>query len=283
MITLHSDGIMDAVDLVRAKPKNRANAAMMTKAVTSRQADDSWYGPGVANCEQALEQIERSGNPVVAGHIQEMRESLVVSLPRALGIRRRKHKSDHGDEFDIHASIQGRHDRAWTRSTRELRHGLGVVRIVADIGGNCDVDAQVLQWRGIAAVVLSDILREAGYSVEIIAGFSANHSFRNNPVGILWTCVVKSRFGSTDVETLSATVASPAFFRTCGFAAIIHAADRNRLMITDGLGSVVNLSTVLPSSPDFIELFVSSSVANIDTCREWINDSIAVIQGDNHD
>ncbi len=277
MRTLHFDSLSACVDDTR-RPFNRsANNRLFNFTVVNRHESPSWFGveggsPAVANM------VEFTGYPEGGRMISAMSDSLQASLPPALGIRRKKRRADSGDEYDVHAAMRGAHDRAWIQSHREMRHGLGVVRIIVDICADAGTHATALSWRGVAGITLCTILRQAGYSVEIVAAMGVNNAFKRET--LLWTCVVNSRHGSVDIDSLAAVLALPGFFRTYGFAGIIRAADNFKADANSRLGRSVPVSNIYEPRGDCIELIVPNEVLDEDKARDWINESIALLQGD---
>jgi len=126
----------------------------------------SWYGvDGVQAMHRALEQGHADG----ARAIDDMLTKINAQLPKAVGLGRRLVRGDQGDELDIHAVNRGDISRAWTSRKRMIKRGKSAVRIVCDIAGNCNVDASTLQWRGVAALCVAEIMTGAGYKTEIVA------------------------------------------------------------------------------------------------------------------
>lgn len=275
MITLHFESLSACVDNARMPFRRKANLAKF-RTVINHSHSRAWHGidggfPAVSNM------VEFTGYPEGGQLIAEMLDNLVESLPRALGIRRKKRRAELGDEYDIHAAMRGDHDRAWIQSRRELRSGAGLARIIVDIGDRASVPADQLQWRGVAGIVLCTMLREAGYSVDMIAAFASQRPFANE--SLLFTVTVSGRHASVDPDTLAAVLVLPGFFRTFGFAGIIRAADNHHADVVPKLGfpvPVVNVYDPVGDMPDFV---VPSSVMSDETARGWVKDSIALIQG----
>ncbi len=277
MRTLHYDSLSACIDDTRRPFKRATNKHHFNVTVVNKGASQSWFGidggfPEVANM------VEFTGYPEGGRMVSTMSDSLQASLPPALGIRRKKRRADSGDEYDVHAAMRGAHDRAWTQSHREMRHGLGIVRIVVDICGDAGIRADKLRWRGVAGITLCAMLRQAGYSVEIVAAMGVRNAFKDQT--FLWTCVINSRHGSVDIDSLAAVLALPGFFRTYGFAGIIRAADNFKADAANGLGQAIPVSNIYEPRGDCIELIVPNEVLDEDKARKWINDSIALLQGD---
>lgn len=279
MRTLHFDSLSACVDDTRRPFKRAANTDRFDRAVNNNNkgGDSSWYG--VAGGFPAVSgMVEFTGYPEGGRMVSAMCDSLQASLPPALGIRRKKRRADSGDEYDIHSAMRGAHDRAWTQSHRELRHGLGVVRIIVDICANGGTHADSLRWRGVAGITLCTMLRQAGYSVEIVAAMGVRDAFKREM--LLWTCVVNSRHGSVDVDSLAAVLVLPGFFRTYGFAGIIRAADNFKADAVDGLGYPLPVSNIYEPRGDCIELIVPNEVLDEEKARDWVNESVTLLQGD---
>jgi hypothetical protein len=276
MKTLHFDSLSACVDDSRRPFRRQANTqAFQTKAVDRKSSQD-WHGveggfPAVSTM------VETTGYPEGGQRIAAMIDSLQAFLPPALGIRRKKRRADSGDEYDCHAAMRGAHDRAWTQSHKEIRHGFGVVRIIVDICASGGTSADDLQWRGVAGITLCAMLRQAGYSVEMVAAFGAQKAFADET--LLWSCIIGSRHGSTDIESLAAVFALPGFFRTFGFAGVIRAADNARCDVQEGLGFPVPVSNIHESRGDCIEFIVPADVLDERNARKWLEESIALLQG----
>jgi hypothetical protein len=192
---LHFDSVADCVDDSRKPFVLKHNAKVCHERVAARREEPtSWYGID-GGPDDITRMVETTGYSEGGSLISTMCDSIVDSLPPALGVRRKKRRSDAGDEYDIHAAMLGAHDRAWTRSHRELRRGAGIARVVVDICANATTSAESLRWRGVAGIALCTMLRKAGYSVEVLAALATRLSFKLGP--LLWTCVVSPRATST--------------------------------------------------------------------------------------
>jgi len=278
MNILHFESVADCIDDARKPFSRKCNAkAYQTKVVAPRKNAVGWYGVD-GGLDDITRMVEITGYPEGGAIISTLCDSLVESIPPALGVRRKKRRSDFGDEYDIHAAMRGAHDRAWTSSHRELRHGSGIARIVVDICARASTSADSLRWRGVAGIVLCVMLRKAGYSVEVLAALATRDPFRLGP--LLWTCVVSPRGGSVDVDYLAATLALPGFFRTFGFAGVIRAADKARCNVAPSLGFSVPVAEIYAPAGDCIEFLVPDSVLDETAAREWVLNPIALLQGD---
>ena len=257
--------------------KRDYNEARRHKYMTSN--NDQWLGVkgGAAAAVEAL----TKGYPEGERAVTAFHEQIKADLPRAEGHHRAKRRGAFGDELDVHAVNRGQLDRAWTSSTRAVRKGTGILRLVVDVGANGGTSADELRWRGIAGLSLSEVMSRAGYSVEMVAAFAVqgiNHDRRANS-RMMFSCVVKPRGVQPDYGLLAATVALPAFFRTLGFTSIIRACDRQDVPVDDGLGPYLDVSGVLPVPDKVTQLCVPQSVISESTAAEWVKLTVKLLQG----
>jgi hypothetical protein len=212
--------------------------------------------------------------------VREFHDNIAASLPRAVGVQRRRLRGAMGDELDIHAVNRGNVDRAWSTSSRALRRGSSILRLVVDICANGDTSASSMQWRGVAGLALSEVMSKAGYSVEIVAAFAVSGYLASNRQGNM-TCavVVKPRGVQADLGLLAATVALPAFFRTLGFCAIVRCADDQGKIVSAGLGHYLDVAGVLPVPDKVTQLMVPQSITSRESAVQWVRESVALLQG----
>ena len=149
-----------------------------------------------------------------------------TEMPRPKSRKRRtRFSEDNGDELDYDRLRDGRD--YWRTSRRENTHGPSTITIVVNVGANCKTKAGDILWRGAAAIALATRLEEAGYRVEIWAGWRSDNlrSTKQNPqckqdydvTGVAAICL-KRPDDPVDPSTLVAAV-SGWFFRTVFFKA----------------------------------------------------------------
>lgn len=253
---------------------NVSGRALSGSGIPNRR---TWYGvdaPASKVCAMALEG-HAEGVPVLEG----FHATLNAKLPRAVGVARARKRGDFGDELDIHAVNRGACDKAWGRSVRALRTSSTVLRVYVDIGGNAGSDADALRWRGIAAVTLAELVRRAGYSVELVAVFATEGTSRDGQTGTIVSVTVKPRGASANLATLAGTVCLPGFFRTLGFHAITRALDNAGITCESGLGHYVSPESHVGIDPRVTCLFVPPRVHSENNAREWIEQTITLLQG----
>lgn len=255
--------------------KRQRNENRRVKYMNSENS--SWLG--IDGGARAAIAALTDGYPAGESAVRAFHEQIKVDLPRAEGHHRAKMRGSFGDEVDVHAVNRGQLDRAWTSSTRAVRKGSGVLRLVVDIGANGRTRADELRWRGIAGLSLSEVMGRAGYSVEIVASFAVQDICRASNPRVMVSCVVKPRSTQADYGLLAATVALPAFFRVLGFTSIIRAADRQDVDVDDGLGHYLDISGVLPVPDKVTQMFVPQHVISESTAAEWIRQTVKLLQG----
>jgi hypothetical protein len=214
-----------------------------------------------------------------ADTIERLALALAVKLPAAVGIGRRLVRGMEGDELDIHAVNRGDIGRAWSSRKRLVKTGKSAVRLCVDIGGNAGADADALRWRGIAALVMSQLLHKAQYKTEIIACFAVKGGIEyRREERLTISCIVKPFAARADLPLLAASVALTGFFRTLGFAAICKAADDAGGTVDDGLGQYLDITGALPVADNVTQLIVPQSINNENEALDWINQTVSLLQ-----
>lgn len=278
---VHFASITEMVADINQPWQKSMNETLARSYVQSSDVRASWYG-APCNAQQVVRMASVEGNANGERVMLAFHEQIAQQLPRALGIARMKRRGEMGDELDIHTTLRGAHDKAWTTSFRAIKRGSGILRLCVDIGGNCSQDADDLQWRGMAGAALAEVMRRAGYSVEIVACFSVTNPSKTRGADgrdVIVSCVVKPRTALPDFGSLAATVGLSGFFRTLGFAAIVRGCDNARQLADSSLGHYLDVSGVLPADPKVTTLFVPSNVMNEASAVEWVKQTVQLLQG----
>ena len=142
--------------------------------------------------------------------IQNVTDKVTAPTPKT--VRRYQKWMGQGDDVEMQRIWAGNLDYAWRSTARDTRHGPQRVRILVDAiesGGN---DAAGMRWRGVAALKLSDLLTEAGYSVQVESVISCKDSSSSRTFKL--RTIVKEYEQPLDLLTLAATTTLPAFFRS---------------------------------------------------------------------
>jgi len=146
---------------------------------------------------------------------KEMRGSFRGELPRPKSIRRRlRWREDMGDEVCLDRLRSGQ--PFWRATHREAAPSANAVVTVAfEIGSSSRVDSKKILWKGIAAIVLADLLEEAGYRVELWGMWRSLGSFVNRH-NAYQAYKLKEAQDPINVAGIL-TAVSGWFFRTVGF------------------------------------------------------------------
>ena len=272
----HFGSVAELEGAVNAPMKRETNRALC-RTFAGRPSRE-WYGPGNTS-SQDVERFMRDGYMAGAAIVDALYESVAATLPRALDHRRKRVRGDIGDELDIHAVNRGDAFRAWETTKRQIRYGSGLVRIVADVGGNAGMRASVLQWRGVAALALSRSLTRAGYSVEIIAA-DAGRGYSNGGGAArqLTSVTVKPRHSPVDTAMIAATICLPGFFRLPLFKAIVLAADLQGVDANSGLGQALDVDSVIETPEKVAQVVTPTSICDESSAREWLRRAHALLQ-----
>lgn len=225
MYTQHGDNIVATILdhtlegselLEQAMRANSSSAGLINShaAVTENGGGGSntnWWGARTLEQARAL---MANGWSEGAARIAE----LECEAPRVESTRRRRVRSDQGDELEVQALLRGDLSRAWMRTRRQSRPGLRVIRLLVNVGGPSHTTASELFWRGAAALRAVEALEGAGYSVELWAGSGAEKCSSSIDRAAVFCCI-KSSDTPLDLSRLAGLVALPAWFRTEVFAA----------------------------------------------------------------
>lgn len=97
-----------------------------------------------------------------------MRQINEQDLPEPRDVRRRQHWNEEHGELNVDRYMAG-DDMIFRRGMRKSTSAPKVVSLLCCLGGNCNVSAESMFWRGAAAAAAVQKLEEAGYSCEVIA------------------------------------------------------------------------------------------------------------------
>lgn len=172
-----------------------------------------------AQAKAAAQGLWPKGNEIVEGMLDELKH---VELPKPKSRKRRRRYSDeNGDEVDYDRLRLGQ--PFWRTSRREHAGGEQFVTLVVDLCAACSVKADKILWRGAAAVLLTHLLEEAGYRVELWGTFRTEgiYTDRKNGAEDMFTAVrLKRPEEMLDMQSLTIAV-SGWFFRTVAFRSFV--------------------------------------------------------------
>jgi hypothetical protein len=211
------------------KDERRRNRAVAF-AEGKREGGDNpnrWYGaPSFAVLQERLTKGWSEG-------VERLMKIAIRDFD-TVSIRRRRYRTDQGDELDMQAVWRGDMSRAWTRTRRQSRAGgVRTVTIVCNLGGSASTDSSELFWRGASALRLADALTTAGYNVAIIGAEVGSDTGASKNAQLAQFIEIKAADQPLDLSALASITCMAGFFRTALFAGICIGCD----MIDDDASS----------------------------------------------
>lgn len=229
-----------------------------------RKSRGSWYGLEEDANFEGVKQIVLDGWPDGLRAMEAALGSLAIDLP-PVSIRRRRERSDFGDELDIHRIYSGDFARAFTSMKRLPGTKRKAFQIVVDSIASGDRAADEMFWQGAAAIKLGELLSNAGYTVELYSAFKAQVEQGSVTVRVM----TKGSGTPLDLCSAAATLALPAFFRCVGHA-WIHAN-----LATSHESSGVSVRRLSAADGDFV---AGQNIKNSALAVEWIQSQVARMQ-----
>ena len=193
--------------------ESTANAGMMDHyKMTGQNCSKKWLG---VDSFAEVERLTVEGWPEGAERIMQVAGELCI--PPVLSVRRKRIRSDFGDELDIHAVNNGHLENAWFKMGKRNRVTNRRITIVSTINASAATTPEELFWRGATCLALSNALIEAGYDVEIIGaqityGLDATYS---KATALYFP--VKHFDEPLVISDLAVVLALSGFFRTYGW------------------------------------------------------------------
>lgn len=174
MTTRHTDNLADTKYLSLAEflsaaslpPRNPENKPLTDKADVEGWGR-KWTG-GAKNTAEAVAAM--SGEYAQGAAIIRRIENACahIKLPPKMDLRRKRVRSDQGDDLDIFAVYRGRLDIAWEKTQRRPVTASPMVSIVVNSICSVYMEASTLCFRGAVAIVLAKLLERFGYRVRIV-------------------------------------------------------------------------------------------------------------------
>ena len=228
---------------------------------------DLWFG---ASSLEEMQQRFDKGWPEGAERLQ----SIAVREINPTSVRRRRSRSDQGDEVDMQAIWRGDLSRAWTRTRRQARAGTNrSVTICVQLSDSCAVDATQLFWRGASALKLADALVAAGYNVTIVGAMGTRGGNEGRKkLEVSQFVEIKASDSPLDLSALAALTAMPAWMRTQGFAGIVAGCDQIDADHESGLG--IPDSRVLKQGADLLGMtgmIIQPVIRDQAAAEQWID------------
>lgn len=277
LTTILWDSVTEPEATLRGEWKDAANFVTASENWT-RKSDFDWLG---VSSVTELRSVLTKGYP--AG-VEKLEKITVGDLPSPQDIRRRRIRSDQGDELDMQAVYRGDLSRAWSRTKRQSRNSVRSVSIVIDLCGSAGVTSDELFWRGAAGLRLASELTTAGYSVAVYGAAGANSytTGRNNKLAQF--VEIKAEDSPLDMDRLASLTCLAGFFRTSLFTGIVFAADKLGLRACSTLGKPDNalLAEAIKALPIPQDSIIQpKTVRNQSTAEEWLKSVLEQITNPN--
>jgi hypothetical protein len=251
-------------DLTSDKAKTPENDRLDAAYCYNNTANANWYGAG---CKEAKEFVRLAGEgwPELVSAVQRKAAELVFNpdvMPVAItqAMKRKRIRSDRGNELDIHRVYQGRSDVAWSDTRRELQNvRRRAVHLYVNIGGLAMEDAVASQWRAAAAYRVCELFQRSGYSVEITVGASASGVFPDKSYMTHTSFTAKSSAMPMNLNML-ALQATLGWHRVFNFHA--RCCNDRGYRVSGSMGSTVQMPSPFLKDPQFAGALVLTIPAN---------------------
>jgi hypothetical protein len=169
---------------------------------------EGWFGaPTIEKIAETL----KFGDPKYVDIIKKGQ----IKLNPPKSIKRRKINGDSGDELDIHKINSGEFSTAWKKRSAKSRIGTKNIRLIINIGANCNVYAEQMSWRGVAALTIAEAFEEAGYNLAIDIVTGTTGITAQEDIGLF--IPIKFYESPLDIQSLSSLTCFAGFFRISGF------------------------------------------------------------------
>lgn len=246
-------------------PGTKHNRQFIENYINDVDTRRGWFGdiPSYAYALAALDSWQEG-----ASLVSSTAAAVQADIPPPKSITRRIRKADQGDDLVMEDVYAGRLDTAWRIAKRDhIATRSREVWISACMGIDSGTCGDVLMWRGVAVLVLADLLSLAGYSVGVLSKTEQSHSHEGN-----WTprieVEIKSPLAPLDVQALAGSLVNPGFYRVLYW----HWCASRPINLTRGLGVPKDYET--PGAIGGL-----TEVSNRKSAIQWIKSAIAGIEG----
>lgn len=168
MLDTRYGSLRDYVAAANMPARNTANDALLRDCDKGEgcMGDAGWAG--AATTAEAVSAItgHYADGAAIISRIEKA--AVAVTLPPTMDTRRRRVRSDQGDNLDIHAVYRGQIDRAWDRMGRRQVTAPPMVSIVINSIILSDSPKTVISYRGAVGIVLCQMLERYGYRVRLV-------------------------------------------------------------------------------------------------------------------
>ena len=167
-----------------------------------------------------------------------------LQLNESESVKRRRIRSDTGDNLDIFRVYRGDLDQAWERCVRKHKVGNRLISLIVNTGSSYVTSADELFYSGATAVRLLEELEQAGYSVAVygaISGIGGASDLYNKSASYVYK--IKDHTDGIDENTMAVDLCRAGVFRHFGFAAVELMADMYGKVVSVGYGHSTSIQT----------------------------------------
>ncbi len=240
--------VHEVVDLLDLKPPQKNKALR-------REVEENWNGQrnwgmaksfylGRLKSLDSIKKLHEKGWKRGSEKAMELADGLMDKVSQPVGIRRRIHWGDDGDEFDRERLNDGHFDSCWRSSKRAIAPATPIINIAVGWGGNANLSHDQLFWSGAAALALIRILENAGYQTSLTAVCANDRNSETEHIAIC--CRVKQAGEYLRSDAVASIICHAATFRTFLFAAYASAPFKQ----DPGLGHNCRVDKVIPACID---------------------------------
>lgn len=175
----------------------------------------SWNGFGFTDGREVVKAV-REGWPEGLRKVQTLETEIDLGglVPRDR--RRCLIRTDSGDHLDMQAVYSGRFAEAWTRARRRYGVGPEHVTLIINMSINRSTKADIIFYRGAAAMLVAKAIENLGYQVRVVIGMGTS-SPSSDEENVSCRITVKG-FGAPLSDLVIASSLIPGVFRSLGLA-----------------------------------------------------------------
>jgi hypothetical protein len=172
---------------------------------------NDWVGREFSSWDQVCKEANETWGKGLRLVNDMLSQFSTVELPKPVSRKRKPAWSpDDGDEIENDRLRSGQD--CWRTTRRQVTSGPSTVAIVANVCTSSFHESSDIIWRGAAAIVLANLLEDAGYRVELWAAKGTPHE--PGDAGVFHSMCLKRADQPLDVATLVNAI-SGWFYRTC--------------------------------------------------------------------
>jgi hypothetical protein len=209
-----------------------------------KEMEAGFVGARLGSWEDAMKKAENvwaEGRFTLDQFIEKLKK---LSLPEIGSfVRQTNFDSDDGDEIDMDRLNNG--EPFWRKTEREQKSGCMEVTVFSDVSANAGTSPLDLLWRGAAAIALTSVLEDKGYSVDlwVVEGTTVGWNKKN----IINACRVKAPGVPMVFDTIVNSMAGW-FYRTVDFT-LYRTQLAHLNIVSEGYGGAY---TPIPAELDMI-------------------------------